>query len=81
MTVFVDASKEPVTSWTLGRSGRTLTCLLTRKTSGAYLLQLRCEGRPVLDERCETPQEAVARSLEAFDVFVARGWLPPNTAN
>ena len=81
MTPFVDTSTELVTSWTLGRNGRTLSCVLVRKTSGSYILQLRHEGRQVLDERCSSPQEAVARSLEAFHVFVARGWLPPYSAN
>lgn len=81
MTPFIRASKELFTSWTLGRSGHTLTCALIQQESGAYVLRLRHEGRCILDERCEGPQEAVARSLEAFHVFVTRGWLPPNSAN
>ncbi|HEY5619356.1 MAG TPA: hypothetical protein VIK60_15560 [Vicinamibacterales bacterium] len=81
MTPFVDASRELLTSWTLGREGHTLTCVLIRQASGAYVLRLRHEGRRILDEKCGTPQQAVTRSLEAFHVFVTRGWLPPNTAN
>jgi hypothetical protein len=81
MTPFVDASNELVTSWTLGRNGRTLSCVLVRKTSGSYVLQLRHQGRRVLSEPCSSPQQAVERSLEAFQVFVARGWLPPHSEN
>jgi hypothetical protein len=81
MAPYVGPSKELLTSWTLGRSGRTLTCVLVQQASGGYVLRLRHEGRHVLDEKCGTPQQAVARSLEAFHVFVTRGWLPPNSAN
>jgi hypothetical protein len=81
MTPFVEASTELMTSWTLARDGRTLTCVLIQKPSGSYVLRLRHEGKRILDERCSTPQKAVARSLEAFHVFVTRGWLPPNTCN
>jgi hypothetical protein len=81
MTPFVRPSKEHSTSWTLGRSGNTLTCALIQDDEGSYVLRLRHEGRCILDEPCEGPHEAVARSLEAFHVFVTRGWLPPNSAN
>jgi hypothetical protein len=81
MTAFSEPSPELLTSWTLGRSGRTLTCVLIQRPSGTYVLRLRHEGRRILDERCSTPQQAVARSLEAFHVFVTQGWLPPTTAN
>jgi hypothetical protein len=81
MALYVGPSKELLTSWTLGRSGRTLTCVLVQQVSGEYVLRLRHEGRRILDEECGTPQQAVERSLEAFHVFVTRGWLPPNSAN
>lgn len=81
MTPIIRPSKALSTSWTLGRSGHTLTCALIQKASGTYLLRVRHEGRCILDEHCEGPQEAIARSLEAFHVFVARGWLPQNSAN
>ena len=81
ITPFVEGSTDLQTSWTLGRNGCTLTCVLIQKPSGSYILRLRHEGRRILDERCGTPQQAVARSLEAFHVFVTRGWLPPNTSN
>lgn len=73
MTPFVDASTQMLTSWTLGRDGHKLTCALIRKPSGAYVLRLRNDERHILDERCDSPQQAVTRSLEAFQVFVARG--------
>jgi hypothetical protein len=74
MTPVVNAS-ELITSWTLGQDGHTLTCALVRKPSGTYVLRLRHEGRPILDEPCQNPQEAISRSLEAFHVGVLRGWL------
>jgi hypothetical protein len=80
MTPVVNAS-ELISSWTLGRDGHTLTCALIRKPSGRYVLRLRNGGRHILDERCDSPQQAVTRSLEAFHVFLARGWLPENAAN
>jgi hypothetical protein len=80
MTPVVNAS-ELISSWTLGRDGHTLTCTLIRKPSGRYILRLRHGGRHILDERCDSPQQAVTRSLEAFHVFLARGWLPENAAN
>ena len=81
MAPFVGPTKELLTSWTLGRDGRTLTCVLVQEASGDYVLRLRHEGRRVLDEKCRTPQQAVERSLEAFHVFVTGGWLPPNSSN
>ena len=81
MTPSIDQLTELITSWTLGRDGRTLTCALVRKRSGTYVLRLRHEGRRILDERCASPQQAVTRSLEAFHVFLMRGWLPENSAN
>jgi hypothetical protein len=81
MTPFIGASTELLTSWTLGRDGRMLTCILIRRPSGSYVLRLRHEGRRILDEPCGTPGQAVARSLEAFNTFVTRGWLPPNSSN
>ena len=81
MTSLVDASAQKLTSWTLQRDGRALTCTLIRKPSGRYVLRLRNGGRHILDKRCDSPQQAVTRSLEAFQVFLARGWLPENAAN
>ena len=81
MTTVVDELTELITSWTLGRDGHTLTCALVRKPSGTYVLRLRHEGRHVLDERCDSPQQAITRSLEAFHIFLVRGWLPQNSAN
>ena len=73
MAPFVGPTKELLTSWTLGRSGRTLTCVLVQQASGGYVLRLRHDGRRILDEKCRTPQQAVERSLEAFHVFVTGG--------
>ncbi|MGH9255913.1 MAG: hypothetical protein ACRD3C_15250 [Vicinamibacterales bacterium] len=81
MTSFLDAPTQLLTSWTLARDGHTLTCALSRLSSGTYVLRLRHEGQPIFDEKCASPQEAMTRSLEALHVFIARGWLPENTAN
>ena len=81
MTPTIEQLTGQITSWTLGRNGNTLTCALVRKPSGRYVLRLRHDGHCILDERCASPQQAVTRSLEAFHVFLMRGWLPENSAN
>ena len=81
MTPFLDAPTQLLTSWTLARDGHTLTCALSRHSSGGYVLRLRHEDQSVFDERCASPHQAVTRSLETLHVFIARGWLPPNAAN
>jgi hypothetical protein len=81
MTPFLGASPERLTSWTLGRDGHYLTCALIREPSGTYVLRVRHEGRHILDERCDDPHQAVARTLEVFHVFLARGWLPEHARN
>lgn len=65
-------SEQAHTSWTLGRHGQRLTCTLITQPSGEYVLRLTHEGRRILDERCEGPEHALGRSLEAFGALVAR---------
>lgn len=81
MALLFTTTTEPVTAWTLRREGHTLTCTLTRQSSGRYMLCLRQSGTPILDEPCGNPHEAVARSVEAFHSFLVRGWQPSNTTN
>ena len=81
VSVRIEQLTELVSSWTLGRDGHRLTCALVRKPSGVYLLRLSHEGQRILDERCDSPQHAVERSLRAFGVLVARGWLPESSVN
>jgi len=73
----IDGSGQTVTAWTLGRDRHAVTCVLMAVASGGYVLQLSHEGQRVLDAPCASPQEAIARSVEAFEVFVACGWFAP----
>ena len=81
MTRFVDSPDKLLTSWTLGRDGQKLTCALITQPSGTYVLRVSHEGFHVIDERCESPQQAITRSLEAYHLFVTRGWLHENSMN
>lgn len=81
MTRFIDPSVRLLTSWTLGRDGQQLTCALITESSGAYVLRLTHQGLRIMDQRCASPQEAITRSLEAFRVFVTRGWVHESVIN
>lgn len=60
--------------WALTKNGYRLTCTLLQDTRGQYVLRLRCDGQRLLDERCDSPEHAMQRSLEALQVLSARGW-------
>ena len=77
MTNHIDGSGQTVTAWTLGRDRNAVTCVLMAVSSGGYMLKLTHEGQGVLEAPCASPQEAIARSVEAFEVFVACGWFAP----
>jgi hypothetical protein len=81
MTPFDDPSDGLLTSWTLGRDGQKLTCTLITERSGVYVLRLSHDGLRVIDERCDSPSQALNRSLEAFRLFVARGWVHESSIN
>ena len=72
---------EACTSWTLTRDGHVLTCTLLQRSPHTYVVRLEVGGRRILDELCDTPHHAVARSLDALGALVARGWLVRGTAN
>jgi len=69
------SSQESHTSWTLERHGQRLTCTLTARPSGEYVLRLTHQGQRILDELCDGPQHAISRSLDTFGVLIAGGWL------
>lgn len=69
------------TSWTLIRDGQVLTCILLQRSAHAYVVRLEVGGRRLLDEICNTPQHAMARSLDALGAFLVRGWVFKDTAN
>ena len=77
MTNPIDGSGQTVTAWTLGRDRHAVTCVLMSAASGGYVLRLSHEGQHVLDAPCASPQEAIARSVESLEVFVACGWFAP----
>lgn len=70
-----------VTSWRLTRSGQTLTGVLVQQPSGEYVLRLTHGDRRILDERCDNPQHALARSLDALGAMLARGWIHEGASN
>jgi hypothetical protein len=72
--VITAASHKIITSWALTRSGQKLTCALIQRSSGTYVLRLVYDGERIVDEVCDSPEDAIARSLDAWGSFFARGW-------
>ena len=62
-------------SWTFGEDGQRMTCTLLGSRATEYILTVRHKGRCLLIERCQSPQEALTRSLDAFRALRASGWL------
>jgi len=72
---FLDGPISARTTWTLARNGHRIICTLTGNASGTYVLRLTCNGRCILDERCDGPRHALTRSLDALGALLARGWV------
>ena len=67
----------PYESWTLARNDRQIRCTLTpEEDSGTYVLRVVYGERLVLTESCESPEGALARSIETFLALAAHGWVP-----
>lgn len=84
LNAFVDAPwhRDTVyTSWRLTRSGQTLTCVLLRQPHGEYILRLTHGDQRILDERCDSPQHALTRSLDALGALLACGWMHEGASN
>ena len=69
------------TTWSLVRDGHTMTCTLVTSPVRRYSLRLSFDGRFILNEFCDTPHRAVARSLEAFGALLVRGWREDVASN
>jgi hypothetical protein len=69
------------TTWTLARNGERMTCTLIGARAGEYLLRLTHNGHRIIDERCEGPQHALMRSLDAFGTLLALGWMDDGAEN
>jgi hypothetical protein len=71
MTPLITASSSrTVTFWTLARSGQQLMCVLLRQPSGGYVVRLTHGDGRIVDEQCDSPQHALARSLDAVDALL-----------
>lgn len=81
MNLLADSSDTLSTSWTLGQEGQELTCILTPQASGAYTLRVTHRGLPVMNERCDSPHDALVRSLDAFRTFLTDGWAAGGTVH
>ena len=63
------------TSWTFAEESQRMTCTLMGSRATEYILTVTHEGRSLLIERCQSPREALTRSLDAFRALRASGWL------
>jgi hypothetical protein len=63
------------TSWTFGQAEQHLRCTLTGANQTEYVLSVTHAGRCILTQRCTSPEDAVACSLEAYRIMQASGWV------
>lgn len=75
------AIEQTHTSWTLKRDGQPLLCTLSGTNSGGYLLSIKHKGRCLLEDRCDSPQDALSRSVDALHALVASHWLNDPTSD
>ena len=68
------------TSWTLARNGQRLTCTLIADGEW-YTVRITHAGHPIIEERCQGPQDALVRSFEAFTALATRGWITESAVN